>query len=332
MGPDFQSLLAALRAIAEPTRLRIVALCRGGDLTVSDLCRILGQSQPRISRHLKLLVDAGVLEKLPEGASVFHRIARTGPGAETARNVSAILPEHEDTLRLDRMRLARIRRERESRATKYFNDNAKHWDSLRALHVDDQEVEAAVLDLLDGKHLGDLLDIGTGTGRMLEVLASGCTQAEGVDTSRSMLGIARSRLDRLELGNCHVRQGDMYDLPFPANTFDTVLFHQVLHYADAPESALEEAARVLRPGGRLLMVDFAPHELEELRHEHAHRRLGFPHAEVKTWFGNAGLREQSHRSLHGEPLTVSLWLAEKPTRASAAMKEQELENDPANAL
>jgi len=239
-------LLDALRAIAEPTRLRIVALCRSGDLTVNELCQILGQSQPRISRHLKLLVDAGVLEKLPEGASVFHRLTRTGIGAEVTRQISCILPDTDTTLRNDQSRMARIRREREAKAAKYFRVNARQWDSLRAMHVDDKEVEAMVLSLLGDHATGDLLDIGTGTGRMLEVLAPSADRAEGIDRSRSMLDIARANLGRMNMEHCHVRHGDMFDLPFEPESFDTIVIHQVLHYVDDPELAVAEAVRVLR--------------------------------------------------------------------------------------
>jgi len=315
MNAVLPTLLTALRAIAEPTRLRLVALCRTGDLTVTDICRILGQSQPRISRHLRLLVDAGVLEKIPEGSCVFHRLTRTGVGAEVARQISSILPENEDSLCHDQSRLAQIRHEREAKASEYFNENAHQWDSLRTMHVDDTEVETELLAMLGDDRVGDVLDIGTGTGRMLEVLAPRCSQAEGIDTSRSMLGIARARLDKLALENCRVRQGDMYELPFDGESFDTILFHQVLHYADDPEFAVTEAVRVLRPGGRLLITDFEPHDVEELRHKHAHRRLGFPAEEVEGWLSKALLRQQSHRTLKGDPLTVSLWMAEKPRRS-----------------
>lgn len=312
MSTGLPHLLNALRAIAEPTRLRIVALCRVGDLTVNELCRILGQSQPRISRHLKLLVDADVLEKLPEGACVFHRLTRGGIGAEVVRQISSILPEDDAVLRHDQARMAQIKHEREAKAAAYFRTNARQWGSLRAMHVDDQEVEAMVLSLLADKGTGDLLDIGTGTGRMLEILAPSAHRAEGIDRSRSMLAMARANLGRLNLDHCHVRHGDMYDLPFSDHSFDTIVFHQVLHYVDDPGFAVEEAVRALRPGGRLLIVDFAPHDVEQLRRDHAHRRLGFPAAEVESWLESSGLRLVHTRHLKGDPLTVSLWLAEKP--------------------
>lgn len=311
MSNDLQNLLNALRAIAEPTRLRILALCRTGDLTVNELCQVMGQSQPRISRHLKLLVDAGVLEKMPEGASVFHRMTRNGISALVSRHISGVLPATDSTLRHDQSRLAQIRKEREDKAAEYFKINAQQWDSLRSMHTDEQEVEAMILSLLKGKDAGALLDVGTGTGRMLELLAPFAQLAEGVDKSRSMLAIARANLGKLNLENCHVRQGDMYDLPFEERSFDTILIHQVLHYVDDPELAIHETVRTLRPEGRLLIVDFAPHSIEELRRDHAHHRLGFSTDEVKGWFHSTGLKSVRTQHLKGDPLTVSLWLAEK---------------------
>lgn len=321
MSNEMPQMLNALRAIAEPTRLRIVALCRVGDLTVGELCHALGQSQPRISRHLKLLVDAGVLEKLPEGACVFHRLTRAGIGAIVTRQISSLLPDDDDTLRHDQTRMAQIKHEREARAAEYFRTNALQWETLRAMHVDDTEVEATILELLSDKETGDLLDIGTGTGRMLEVLAPSAGRAEGLDRSRSMLAIARANLGRLNMEHCHVRHGDMYDLPFSDHSFDTILFHQVLHFVDDPETAVEEAARTLRPGGRILIVDFAPHNVEELRRDHAHRRLGFPNDEIAGWLKRIKLRALRIESLKGTPLTVSLWLAEKPASRTKAQHE-----------
>lgn len=331
MSTELPLLLNALRAIAEPTRLRIVALCRTGDLSVNELCQALGQSQPRISRHLKLLVDAGVLEKLPEGASVFHRLTRTGVGAEIARQVSYALPDSDVTLQHDQTRLAQVKHEREIKAAEYFRTNAQQWDSLRAMHVDDQNVEGMILSMLEGHETGDLLDIGTGTGRMLEILAPLATRAEGIDRSRSMLSIARTNMDRMNMENCHVRHGDMYSLPFDDGSFDTIMFHQVLHYVDDPELAVVEAVRVLRPGGQMMIVDFAPHNVEELRRNHAHHRLGFPTGEVKSWFENSELKFLHAQNMKGDPLTVSLWLAEKTTVVSNRSSASAIRRSPDTA-
>jgi len=310
-------LLAALRAAAEPTRLRIVALVAEGELTVSELARILGQSQPRISRHLKLLVEAGVLDRLREGSWVFHRLAEDGAGAALIRSLSGLLPGDGDpVLARDRHRLAEVKGARAEAAADYFRRNAASWDRLRSLHVDDGEVERAIGRLLPIRGIDNLLDIGTGTGRMLELLGPRAARGLGIDLSREMLAIARAHLDRAGLAHCRVRQADLYRLPFADGAFDVATIHQVLHFLDRPAAAVAEAGRVLEPGGRLLIADFAPHREEGLRDEHAHRRLGFADAEIEAWLARAGLRPMDSVRLAGDPLTVVVWTAAKP-RAKA---------------
>ena len=305
-------LLAGLRAAAEPTRLRIVALLARGELTVSELVRVLGQSQPRISRHLRLLTEAGLATRAREGSWVFHRLAEDGPGAALSRLIEPLLPVAGDpVLARDRERLAQVKRDRAAKAAAYFRDNAAHWDKVRSLHVDDREVEKAVGRLLPKRGIHQLLDLGTGTGRMLEVLGPRAARALGIDLSREMLAVARANLERAGLAHCRVRQGDLYQLPFDAAVFDVITVHQVLHFLDAPGAAIKEAARVLAPGGRLLIVDFAPHDLESLRDEHAHRRLGFADADISAWLKRAGLVPKDNVRLSGDPLTVAVWTADK---------------------
>jgi ubiquinone/menaquinone biosynthesis C-methylase UbiE/DNA-binding transcriptional ArsR family regulator len=303
-----EEVLAGLRAAAEPTRLRLLVLCAEGELTVGELTEILGQSQPRVSRHLKLLCDAGLLDRFREGTSVFHRLAS---GAALARLLVDLLPGDDPVLALDRERLQAIRRQRAERATAYFRANAAQWDRIRSLYVDEKEVEAALLKLLPTEGLRDLLDIGTGTGRMLEIFGPHVERAVGIDLSREMLAVARVNLERAQLRNCTLRQSDMYQLPLPGASFDAVVIHQVLHYAEEPGLAIAEAARVLRAGGRLVIVDFAPHALEFLRSEQAHRRLGFADGEMLAWCRAAGLEPAPVRHLPGNPLTVSLWSARR---------------------
>ncbi|HYG91012.1 MAG TPA: metalloregulator ArsR/SmtB family transcription factor [Azospirillum sp.] len=302
-------LLATLKAAAEPTRLRLLALCAHGELTVSELTHILGQSQPRVSRHLKLLCDAGLLDRFREGTFAFYRRAEKGPSAELARVLVDAIPADDPILALDLERLEAIKRSRSEAAAAYFRENAQRWHEIRSLHVPEREVEEALLRLLPDSGIGELLDIGTGTGRMLEVLGPRSSRAVGIDQSREMLAIARSKLEATGLRHCYVRQADMYQLPFPSASFDTAVVHQVLHFAEDPADVLVEAARVLRPGGRLLIVDFAPHALETLRSEHAHRRLGFAYEEVAAWCRQAGLDCGSVVHLPGDPLTVSIWPA-----------------------
>ncbi|HYE51515.1 MAG TPA: metalloregulator ArsR/SmtB family transcription factor [Azospirillaceae bacterium] len=302
-------LLSALKAAAEPTRLRLLALCAHGELTVSELTQILGQSQPRVSRHLKLLCDAGLLDRFREGIWAFYRLAERGACAELARTLVDAIPADDATLALDLERLDQIKRARREAAAQYFRDNAARWHEIRGLHVPERDVEEALLKLVPVEGVRDLLDVGTGTGRMLELFGPRVDRAVGVDSSREMLAVARVNLERAGLRNCQVRLADMYQLPLPTASQDAVIVHQVLHYAEEPSEVLGEAARVLRPGGRLVVVDFARHDLELLRTEHAHRRLGFADDEVSGWFAQAGLDAGPVVRLPGTPLTVTIWPA-----------------------
>ena len=316
-------LLRGLRAAAEPTRLRLLAVCAHSELTVTELTQILAQSQPRISRHLKLLVEADLLDRFREGTNAFYRLAAAGPMSELARVLVDSIPEADETLARDLARLDTIRAARAEQASAYFRKNADHWDKLRSLYVDDREVEAAILSLIEGREIRDHLDIGTGTGRILTLLAPHTERGIGLDQSREMLAVARANLDGANidgagLNQCAVRHGDLYQLPWPKGTFDLVTAHQVLHYLEDPGEALREAARVLRPGGLLVVADFAPHDIEDLRAEHAHRRLGFSDADIGRWFARSGLEAGSVRKLPGHPLTVALWTAERPAAGVGA--------------
>lgn len=307
-----ETILAALRAAAEPTRLRLLRLLAHGDLTVSELTHILGQSQPRVSRHLKLMCESGLLDRFPEGAWVFYRLAAQGAGADLSSRLLSMLPADDTVLSRDQARLESVRAARATRAQDYFTLNAHQWDQLRSLHVDEADVEQALIQAIAGRRVGDLVDLGTGTARVLEVLAPYCERGIGIDLSREMLDIARANLERADLRHCMVRQGDITQAPLADNSADVVTVHQVLHYAADPGQVVAEAARILRPGGLLVAVDFAPHDLEILRDQHAHRRLGFADQEVSGWLLAAGLSPLPARHLPGSPLTVVLWSAEKP--------------------
>ncbi len=315
-------LLAALRAVAEPTRLRLLVLCARGELTVSELTQILGQSQPRVSRHLKLLCEAGLLDRFREGSWVFYRLSQSSPASALARHLVEACGESDPTIALDLQRLAATKQQRADLASAYFRENAPRWHRIRSLYVDEREVEAALIEMIAAADPRDLLDIGTGTGRMLEILAPRVEQALGIDQSREMLSVARVNLERAGLANGRVRRDDMYQLALPDGSFDAVVIHQVLHYADRPAAAITEAARVLRPHGILVIVDFAPHSLEFLRQEHAHRRLGFGDGEIAEWCRAAGLHPAPPRLLPGDPLTVAIWSA----RRSAAVRPQPSRN------
>ena len=306
-----------LKALAEPTRLRIVALCRGGgDLAVSEFVRILGQSQPRVSRHLKLLTEAGALARIPEGSWVFYRI---NTDAATNGIVNALIdniPSDDITFQRDRERLAAVKRERDDEADGFFSAHAREWRKIRDLHIDQAEVNKTLERFFGEKKDAAFLDIGTGTGDMLTYFAGRIGRGEGVDLSRDMLSFARASLEADGLSHCHVRQGDLYSLPYDSGTFDIVLIHQVLHYIDDVSGALLEASRMLAPGGRLLIADFAPHEVEDLRRTYQHRRLGFADFEFDAALAQAGLVLDSVEHLQGEPLTVAIWAARKPEQQS----------------
>jgi demethylmenaquinone methyltransferase/2-methoxy-6-polyprenyl-1,4-benzoquinol methylase/ArsR family transcriptional regulator len=316
--------LAALAAIGEETRLRLYALLSEAELAVSELVAILGQSQPRVSRHLRLLLEAGLVERHREGAWAFFHIAARGPACALGRAVLARLAADDPRLAADRGRLDEVRSARAARAQDYFAAHAPVWNETRRLHAPEAEVEAAIVEAA-GADFRRLLDIGCGAGRMLELLAPRAQNAVGVDLSPAMLGVARARIEQAGLRNIQLRQGDMFALPVDAGGFDLAVLHQVLHYLDTPARALREAARALAPGGRLIVVDFAPHACEQLRENHEHRRLGFSSREIEDYLALAGLTPLAHRNLEpggagdldsggaarDDKLTVSLWLARK---------------------
>lgn len=299
----YRNLLDALRAAAEPTRLRLLGILAQSELTVTEITQVLGQSQPRVSRHLRLLCDAGLLDRVPEGSWVFYRLA----DEHVARTFVELLGIHDPVLAADRERLAAVQQGRQAFADAYFEAHAHEWNDIRSLHVAEEEVEAALQQLTGRDTVGDLLDIGTGTGRVLSLLAPRATRALGIDRSHQMLALARASLSSPDFRHVQLRHGDMYHLALPARSVDLVVLHQVLHFADDPVAVLREVARVLRPGGRLLLADFAPHREESLRDQHAHRRLGFATDDVVHWCAGAGLRAQEVVRLQGSPLTVVIW-------------------------
>lgn len=305
-------LLSCLRAAAEPTRLRLLSLCAQGDMTVSNLTDILGQSQPRVSRHLKLLCDAGLVDRFPEGSWVFYRLADDNSTAgQIARQLVSLVPDDDFQSTLDRRRLAEIKEARSAAAESYFRANAEQWDRIRSLHVDERDVERA-LQTAFPDHVHDFLDVGTGTGRILELFSHKIDRGVGIDLSRDMLAVARAKLEADDYRHCHVRHGDMYRLDVAESSYDAVVIHQVLHYADRPAAVIAEAARVLRPEGVLLVVDFAPHALDTLRSDHAHHWLGISEGEMAAWFDEAGLTAEKVQRLPGDPLTVVIWKAVRP--------------------
>jgi len=307
-----EQLLSGLRAVGEPTRLRLAALCAHGELSVSELTQILGQSQPRVSRHLKLLVDAGLLERFREGAAVYYRIADRTEQAYLARTIVDLLPEDDSELNRDLLRLDQVKQKRADMARAYFSENAARWGEIRALHVPEPELEKEFLKVIGKDQIEDFLDIGTGTGRILELLAARIERGMGIDVSSEMLTVARTNLENANLRNVHVRQGDMYNIPVEDSSVDVATLHLVLHYSDNPAMVIEEATRVLRPNGRLIIVDFETHHEEQLRQEHKHHRLGFDDDEISNWLEGCGLQTRPPIGLQGNPLTVKIWSGDVP--------------------
>ena len=311
MKLTLDELLTALKAAGEETRLRIIALFKNGELTVTELVTVLRQSQPRISRHLRLLCEAGLLERHREGTWIFSRLADSGSKAELVKSIMEYIPLSDQIMQHDQERLADVKRERDAQAAKYFQENAANWDKIRSLYVPERQVEKYLLKAASDFEIGDLLDVGTGTGRMLELFADRVKHGIGIDLSREMLAVARSHLEKQEISHMQVRQGDMYDLALKDECMDLVLFHQVLHFADDPLAAIKETSRILRAGGVAIIVDFLPHKLEKLREEYAHRRLGFSMDEVEEWCCATGLEISSIEKMCGKELDIAIWVARK---------------------
>jgi ArsR family transcriptional regulator len=316
MGGDRISLdemVDTLKAAAESSRLRILLVLSKGDLTVSDLTDILNQSQPRVSRHLKLLMEAGLIGRYQEGSWAFFRLSDQDGARDFVLGLLSRIDGKDPMVARDLERLAAVKRRRQEKAAGYFSVNAANWDRIRSLHVPDAAIEAALRKVVGKQPFHAMLDLGTGTGRLLEIFAPLYRRGVGIDMSREMLAVARANLDRAGVSHAQVRQGDIYTPPVERNAFDLVTIHQVLHYLDEPGLAVAEAAKMLRPSGRLLIVDFAPHDLEFLREEHAHQRLGFSDKQIADWLGEAGLELEAVEAFEpkegrGPKLTVKLWL------------------------
>lgn len=312
--PNLNSLVNTLKASGEISRLRLLALLAGGELSVKDVTEILGQSQPRVSRHLKLLSDAGLITRHAEGAWAYFSITQDGLAGELARHIVAQLDEDDPQITEDRVRLEKVRHMQRTHAAAYFSEVASSWDLLRGLHVPEEAVEAAIVRLVGERKADLLLDLGTGTGRMLELLADQYHQGLGIDSSREMIGFARAKLAAAKVNHAQVRLGDITALEGNVHRADRIMLHQVLHYFDDPGQVLSAARRVLAPGGEIVVVDFAPHKLEFLRNEHAHRRLGLSEGQMEGWARAADLTVTEFKDFPGdngvESLTVCLWLLE----------------------
>ncbi len=308
--------LSIFRALADPTRLRIFHLLRAMELSIGELAQVLGQSQPRVSRHVKILADAGLAERRKEGSWVFLGLGADDCVAPLFAAIDDWSRDGEDVWAVaDRARLAAVRADRASAAARYFSEHAEQWDAIRSLHVPESAVEQRILDMVSDSPIGRMVDIGTGTGRMIELVGNRASAALGIDRSPEMLRLARAKLADAGLPQAELRQGDMYALPLGDGSADLVVLHQVLHFAQHPAAAIAESARLLAPGGRLLIIDFASHDLEELRSRDAHARLGFADDQISGWYQAAGLGLERVEALVGDALTVKLWLGMRGLRS-----------------
>jgi ubiquinone/menaquinone biosynthesis C-methylase UbiE len=312
-------ILNIFRALADPTRLRIMLLLQKMELAVGELAQILNQSQPRISRHIRILDEAGLAERRKEGSWVF---LKPGPAVELEilRRVfrSTKVAKSEQAMQ-DQAQLSLVRKARAVMAERYFAAHADQWDAIRSLHLPEAEVERAMLALLKDARLGKMLDIGTGTGRMVELFGAAAQSIIAIDNSPEMLRLARAKLLESESANgsnlikkTELKQGDFNNLPLANGAVDSAILHQVLHYAQHPEAVLAEVSRVLKSNGIVLIADFAAHDRENLRTEHAHARLGFSDESIKHWLAASKLELVQTRTLDGGELTVKIWVARKP--------------------
>ncbi len=307
------AMLDIFRALGDPTRLRIFCLLRAMELAVGEIAQVVGQSQPRVSRHVRILAEAGLVERRKEGNWVFLRIAADASAAPLLALFDRMTPSESELLwqRADLARLAAVRNDRSRAAEAYFAEHAEEWDAIRSLHVAETDVEARMRALLEGEPVGRLLDIGTGTGRMIELFGPEASAVVAIDRSPDMLRLARAKLPEDGPGKYALLIGDFAALPLEAGSVDTILLHQVLHYAQAPEQVIAEAARVADADARILIADFAPHQREELRVRDQHARLGFSDAQVEEWFAHAGLALERVETLPGQELTVKLWMGRR---------------------
>lgn len=327
---DLETLVDELRAAGEPTRARVLVLLGQGELSVGELAQILGQSQPRLSRHMKFLTAAGLVERMPEGAWVFYRLAPSGRARVLVDAILSLLDRQDQGVRRDLMRLEEVRATRRESAVAYFERTASDWDAIRALHYPESDIEAAILAVAGKGPFAHVVDMGTGTGRMLNLLAPYARQAEGIDLSHQMLTVARANLSSSGHSHVAVRHGDATAAPFEDNSADLVIIHQVLHFLEEPGRAIQEAARILAPRGRMIVVDFAPHELEHLRRDQAHRHLGIADRYFADWCEKAGLKPgpvERFAPPQDKPggLAVNVWTAdagEEKTALSADNKDK----------
>jgi len=296
-SPDLEEVMRALKAAAEPTRLRLLALLQHGELTVGELGAILDQSQPRISRHLRLLTEAGLLERFREQQCVYYRAPPEGRYLQWLRALLSLADPEGALLKHDRDCALRVVSERQV---------ATPESTPR------EPLAGVLLEELGPAAIGELLDIGTGSGLMLEILGPRARHAIGVDISTPALRLARTRVHGAGLAHCEFRRGDMYNLPYPDGYFDTVTLDRVLGSSDRPADALAEAARTLRAEGRLIVVE----DFDQI----SSRAPDNPLSELRRWLARSGLIARRLRPCDLLDRHFIVALAQKSARPSLSQE------------
>jgi SAM-dependent methyltransferase len=271
--PSFLTAVSALRAAAEPTRLRLLALLVRAEMTVGEICDVIGQSQPRVSRHLKLLCDVDLLDRLREQLWVYYRVPASGAARDTVAQLLSLVDENDDVIRRDRRRMEEVIAERGRRAADELAGERGSETS--------EVIDATVLQELAAEPIGALLDVGTGSGHILKLLGGKATRAVGIDISSDALRVARTKVYSAGLSHCELQRGDMYDLPFAAPLFDTAVAERVLADAERPVLALAEICRTLKHGGRAIVIE----DFDAL----IAASSANPIATLREWFSKAGL-------------------------------------------
>jgi ubiquinone/menaquinone biosynthesis C-methylase UbiE len=287
MNRAYPTIFDRMSALADTTRARLLLVLERHELTVGEMCAVLQLPQSTVSRHLKVLQDEGWIAARAEGTSRRYRMAAEGlePAArrlwQVVREQAAALPAAED----DARRLRTVLAERETKSQRFFSSAAGQWDRLRAELFGQRAEVVGLLGLVDDAWtVGDL---GCGTGQVAAILAPFVRAVVAVDNSPAMLTAARERLK--DLANVDVRAGDLEALPLDDGALDAAVLVLVLPYVEAPGDVLAEAARALRPGGRLLVVDMMPHGRDEFRQTLGHLWQGFGEEQARGWAADAGL-------------------------------------------
>ena len=301
-------LLNGLKAAAEPTRLRIIALCAHADLTVSEICQILGQSQPRVSRHLKLLIESKILENHREASWVYYRLNNSPNAPDLGHVIADMIPAEDKTLTQDLQNLEEVRQSRADKAAEYEQSNSQALKAMRDLYAENSAIEDAIADAIPD-NANSLLDLGTGTGRILEMIADRITYGVGIDMSPEMLTIARHTLESKGLRNCTVQHGDVTRLQLDEQ-FDAIVGHMILQYADTPDKLIRNAVSHLNDGGTLVIVDFAPYS-DTVAETIGQNHKGFSNDDIQGFFAKAGLTPQKSQLIKGKKLDVFVWSAKK---------------------